>query len=164
MYRYRTFIRLAVLALWACTAQTYAQIWRCEGAHGVAEYTNAPAEPRERNCRQITSAPITTIPAPALPRSAAPRDGRSTTVSPPGYPRIDVASQKARDSDRRRILDDELRSEGARQSELRGEYERAERAEPRSPERLRTLKEALARSGANVDALRRELAAIKDAP
>ncbi|MBU6270609.1 MAG: DUF4124 domain-containing protein [Betaproteobacteria bacterium] len=134
-------------------APASAQIYRCESASGVVEYTNAPASgpAAERQCR-VVDASITVIPAPKPvgpkagpaaaptgpvppapgpfpPAGAAqrPSGGTPTAAAPPaGFPRVDTAAQRTLDGDRRRILEDELRKEEARLAELRAAFNNGE--------------------------------------
>ena len=185
------FVRVVLAAVFAgASAHASAQIYRCEGPDGVVEYSNSPAAAQSgRNCRAIEISPITTIPAPKLPpRAPAPATGAqpgaagsatgtgstaaTAAARPPGsenFPRVDAATQKSRDGDRRRILEDELRKEELRLAELRKEYndgepERVggERNYQKYLDRVQRLKEDLARSESNVAAIRRELGAIRE--
>jgi len=185
-----TTARAFAAALLACAPlAAHAQIYRCEGPDGVVEYSNSPTTAQTgRNCRVVELAPITTIPAPQ-PRSAAPAaarpaapgaatPGRAAAVPPApsarppgaeGFPRVDPATQRSRDSDRRRILEDELRKEETKLAELRKEYndgepERlgGERNYQKYLDRVERLKEDIARSEANLATIRRELSAIRN--
>lgn len=178
---------LAFLVLSGMASHGLAQdaIYRCEGPDGVVEYTNAPGSLQNgRKCRIAELAPITTIPAPRLPSgSAVPRPAPAAVPAAPSAapgaargvpaseasPRVDPAVQKARDSDRRRILEDELRKEQSRLGEVRAEFNNGEperRGDERNYQkyldRVQRLKDEIARSEANIDALRRELAALRD--
>ncbi|MBP8310437.1 MAG: DUF4124 domain-containing protein [Burkholderiaceae bacterium] len=172
-----------MLAL-AGTAQ--AQIFRCEGPNGVVEYTNAPpAGPQAgRTCKTV-DATITVIPAPKAPvraapppAAAAPASGGAATgaagtapkpaASPDGFPKVDPATQRTRDSDRRRILEDELKKEEARLAEIQKEYNGGEperRGDERNYQkyldRVQRLKEDIQRTEGNLATIRRELAALK---
>ncbi len=79
------------------------------------------------------------------------------------------STQRARDNDRRRILEDELRNEEERLANLRGEYKNGEpdrlgdeRNYQKYLDRVQRLKDGVARSESNVATIRRELATIKD--
>ena len=120
-----------------------AQVFRCESPNGVPEYTNTP---RDR-CARLDLAPVTTIPVP-VPRptqSGSAGSGAGSTssgnaplrsgttngsiglsVPGPSALRVDAATQKARDMDRRRILEEELAKEQARLEALRQEISAAE--------------------------------------
>jgi hypothetical protein len=166
------------LALIALSPSSNAQIWRCEGANGVVEYSNSPGSGRDRSCRVIDLPQITTVPAPKPPppsppgsRATAGPSGQSAAAatSPTGFPRVDTAAQRTRDQDRRRILEDELRREESRLAELKtefnaGEPERRgdERNFARYQERVQRLRDDIARSESAVASLRREMAALRD--
>lgn len=172
---------MAALVAVALPVAGQAQIWRCEGAGGVVEYSNNPASGRSANCRTVDLPAITTIPAPRLPAAAqqapaAPRPpaaavGSASTASAPpgGFPRVEANAQRSRDLDRRRILEDELRREEARLAELRGEYNGGEperRGDERNYQkyldRVQRLKDDIARSESAVASLRREMGALRD--
>ncbi len=170
------FLVLLVLAAWPASAQ----VFRCESANGVPEYTNTP---RDR-CARLDLAPVTTIPVPAQrpaqPGSAgagsttsgnAPlRSGTSNGsvgMSVPGAPglsalRVDPATQKARDMDRRRILEEELAKEQARLEALRQEISAAQIGQPKALDRTVRLREELGRTEGNLKALNREISSLKD--
>ncbi len=187
----------SVALLLAATA-AQAQIFRCEGPGGVVEYTNAPPAGGQngRNCKTV-DATITVIPAPkpvvpARPAGASagtaagtgapaatpvPATGTSAPApgspaaraSPEGFPKVDPAAQRARDSDRRRILDDEAKKEESRLAELQKEYNAGEperRGDERNYQkyldRVQRLKEDIARTEGNLATIRRELSAVKN--
>ena len=181
-------MRFAALSLSAALvlapAAAGAQIFKCEGPGGVVEYTNAPpAGPQEgRTCKTV-DATITVIPAPikaparptaapgaapAAGASAAPAAPRSGTA-PESFPKVDPATQRVRDTDRRRILDDELRKEEARLAELRKEFNNGEperRGDERNYQkyldRVQNLKDDIQRTEGNLATIRRELGALKN--
>lgn len=147
-----------------------AQIYKCEGADGVVEYSNAQPMPQPgRSCRVLEMSPITTIPAPkAAPRAAPPGAAVNRTASPDGFPKVGTATQKARDEDRRRILEGELSREEARLSDLRKEYNNGEperqggeRNYQKYLDRVQRLKDDIERSEANVATIKRELAGVR---
>jgi universal stress protein E len=77
-------------------------------------------------------------------------------------------TQRVRDTDRRRVLEDELRSEEDRLARLKAEFNNGEperRGDERNfalyAERVQRLREDVARSESNVSALRRELALLR---
>jgi hypothetical protein len=177
MLRLRSFAACAVV-LTAVPLPAAAQIWRCEGANGVVEYSNNPGTTRDRNCRTVDLPQITTVPAPKPPppapapaRGAAAPSGQgpAAAASPSSFPRVDTSAQRTRDQDRRRILEDEQRKEESRLAELRtefngGEPERRgdERNFARYQERVQRLRDDIARSEGAVASLRREMSALRD--
>ncbi|EXI85784.1 MAG: hypothetical protein AW11_03364 [Candidatus Accumulibacter regalis] len=89
------FISSALLSLLAWPA--YAQdIYKCD-VDGRITYSNVPT----RNCRKLILDPVNLSPAPKAAR----------TPTPTNFPKVDDQTQKARDGDRRRILENELAAE-----------------------------------------------------
>jgi len=157
-------------ALWALVMLTalamgtppvaIAQVFRCESDSGVPEYTNNP----RAKCRRLDLAPLTTIPAPP---SKSPNASQRPGGSGDAALRVDPATQKARDADRRRILQDELTKEQARLDSLHSEIIAAEAAlakdgSAKAPDRLTRLREERARTEGNLKALHREISTLKD--
>lgn len=82
---------------------------------------------------------------------------------------MDNAAQRARDADRRSILEDELRREEAKLNSLRAEFNNGEpdrRGDERNYQkyldRTQRLKDDIARVEGSVASLKRELGAIRD--
>jgi len=170
---------LTVLAI-GFSSITAAQVFRCESESGVPEYTNTP----RAKCRRLDLAPLTTIPAP--PSRSSPNSPSSTPSSSATAPastarnasqrpggsgdaalRVDPTTQKARDTDRRRILQDELAKEQARLDSLQPEIVAAEAAlakggAGKAPDRLTRLREEQTRTEGNLKALNREISLLKD--
>jgi len=147
-----------------------AEVYRCETDSGVPVYQGTP---NGRNCRALDLAPLTTIPAPKLPAAkpaaAGQSGGAAARPTPNGFPKVDASAQRARDSDRRRILEDELKREEARLAELKAVYKDGEpdrlgdeRNYQKYLDRVQRLKEDIGRSEGNVASIRRELAAIRE--
>jgi chromosome segregation ATPase len=81
---------------------------------------------------------------------------------------VDGAAQRARDDDRRAILDEELRAEEKKLADLRQEYKNGEpdrlgneRNYAKYQERTGRLRDDIGRAERNIDALRREIATIR---
>lgn len=145
-----------------------ADVYRCESDNGVPIYQGSA---NGKNCRAIDLQPLTTIPAPKVPaaRPGAAAGSAAARPSPEGFPKVDSAAQRARDGDRRRILEDELKKEEARLAELRSVYKDGqpdrlgnERNYQRYLDRVEQLKSDIGRSESNIASIRRELAATKD--
>jgi hypothetical protein len=159
---------LIVAGLGACAlARADGLLLQCTDANGHIEYTNMS---RKGNCRvldvpgAIAAPPPRPGPAHAAPRAGAP----SPAASPAEFPKVDSAEQKARDLDRRRILQDELKSEEGKLAELKkefngGEPERHgdERNYAKYQERVAHMKDNINRAEQNVEALKREIANIR---
>jgi Domain of unknown function (DUF4124) len=155
---------LAGLAASGAGAPAQAQVYKCVDQNGTTLYT-------DRNGRGCSALDLpSTIPAPAQHRPAGQGASRpaAPASSPADFPKVNGAQQRARDDDRREILNDELRSEEKKLADLRrdfnnGEPERQgnERNFAKYQERVAQMKDNIGRAEKNVDALRREIANIK---
>ncbi|MFO1300309.1 MAG: DUF4124 domain-containing protein [Burkholderiaceae bacterium] len=172
LHRLATTLRAASLAVagLGLAAPASAEVYRCESDSGVPVYQGTP---NGRNCRQIDLAPLTTIPAPKLPAArpaaGAAQAGGAARPSPNGFPKVDASTQRERDSERRRILEDELRKEETRLAELKAVYKDGEpdrlgdeRNYQKYLDRVQRLKDDIGRSEGNIASIRRELGAIRD--
>ena len=139
-----------------------AQIYRCQSPDGTPLYQNSPG----KNCKPMDLPSLTTIPSPRTPAPAA----RATTANaaPTDVPRVDASAQRSRDSDRKRILEDELGREQARLEQVREEYNGGEperlgneRNYQKYLDRVARLKDDITRSETGVASLRRELEGVK---
>lgn len=162
---------LAVLALpllMGGAARAQGVIYKCTPPNGSTEYTDVY---RGAYCKSM-DLPGLTITAPPKRQGAPARNVAPTTVgtpaTPAAFPRVDGAEQRARDADRRAILEDELKSEMQKLAELRkefngGEPERRgdERNYAKYQERVAAMRDGISRSEKNVDALKREIANIR---
>lgn len=163
---------LAALCL-SVSARADGQIYLCVSPNGQKELTDIN---RKGNCKSLDLPGAITSP-PKKPASAntgsGPSSGgaaqpRAASASPADFPRVDNAAQKARDSDRRQILQDELKNEQQKLAELKKEFndgqpERQgnERNDAKYLERLEQMKDNLGRIERNVEALKREIANIR---
>jgi Xaa-Pro aminopeptidase len=160
------FAALVLLGATTVAAQDTARtVYRCPGPPVL--YTDAltPQEARERNCRTIEGAPVTIVQQRAPAAASAPP---APAAARPAETRVDPAAQRARDSDARRILTQELRREEQALAELRKEYNNGEperlgdeRNYQKYLDRVQRLKDDIGRSEANIASLRRELAALR---
>lgn len=154
----------------AQSAPNGSEIYVCSGPKGVPEYRNGNGG---KGCKRLDLPDVLTVP---VTRQAA-RGGGGGGVNPApmegataaNFPRIDAATQRRRDGERRAVLEEELRSEQAKLAALRAQFndgqpERQgdERNYQRYLDRTAALREDIARSEANAAALRRELANLKD--
>jgi hypothetical protein len=170
-----TLATLALLAAWGVTGVASAQagtVYRCPGNPVLYTDQLSPQEARDRNCTTIEGAPITIVQtrprAPAAAAGAAGAGG-SGTASPasatrPPDQRVDPAAQRARDTDARRILSEELRREESRLAEMRREFNNGEperrgdeRNHARYLERVAEMRAGIQRKEADIAAIRREL-------
>lgn len=117
MLLHRHLIALALVLSGApqIAAATNHILYECTDAEGARQFTNIPPKPKSTNCRVISvgAATATPVPAPA-PGAGAPKAAGTKPApqaSPANFPRVDRETQQSRDSQRRRILEQELGSE-----------------------------------------------------
>jgi len=144
-------------------AQASSEIFVCRDADGRKVYQNTGGG---KGCTRLDVQPALTVAAPRQPATRL-ATAETKAISPATFPRVDTQTQRARDGDRRRILEDELGSEEAKLQSLRVEYnggqpERlpGERVDARYQERLTRLQADLKRTENNIASLKRELALL----
>ncbi|MCY1212111.1 hypothetical protein D9M68_66810 [compost metagenome] len=156
------------LGTWA--GQSSAQssdVYVCTGPNGVPEYRNGNAG---KGCKKLNLPEVVTVPG---GRIAAPAKGAGSTAGAAAggtsFPRVDSATQKSRDGERRAVLAQELQAEEAKLQGLRAEYNNGqperqgnERNYQKYLDRTAALRDDIARSEANAASLRRELGNLKD--
>ncbi len=133
-------------------------LYKCIDDSGVVLYTNQKGG--GKNCKVLSrDLPVSTYAAPKQEqRGAAPGD----------FPRVNEDTQKGRDADRRKILEQELATEQqnleqARKDLAEGEGIRLgnERNYQKYLDRVQGLKDSVALHERNVEALKREMANLK---
>lgn len=157
-------ISLSLAAL-LCFSPAWADIYKCVDEAGHITYTNAKAS--GRGCSLLArDQAVSSVPGPGPSRpAAAPQNSASSSAA--GFPKVDTGTQKARDSDRRRILDEELASEqraldAARRELASQESVRSdERNYQKALERLQPYKDKLQIHERNIEALRKEIANLR---
>ena len=165
-----TYYRMALAAaLLGAASQAGAQLYVCSDAQGHKTYTDR----REHAACKLLDLPgaMTEPPrrsAPVAAPASRPAQAVSTPAAAAAFPRVDGAEQRARDLDRRQILQDELRSEeqklaAQRQEFNEGQPERQgnERNYATYQARVAQLKDNIGRTQQNVEALKREIANIR---
>jgi hypothetical protein len=159
--RHALFLLVYLVLAGTCAAAPADSIFVCVDEDGHKTYQNSSDG---NACRRVDGI-VATIPATELPRGAAARSTARPSISPASFPRVDASTQRQRDGDRRRILEEELRSEEERLAHLRSEFNHGQ-PQPASDESLGTgryrehvqrLFEDIERSEGNIASLRREL-------
>lgn len=150
------------MLLAAPAARAQSDVFVCVDEQGRKTYQNTGVN---RGCKRLDSQPLVSVPAPRLPPAGGARASQEQRAAPANFPRVDNDTQRARDNDRRRILDDELRAEEDKLTRLRAEFNAGqperkgdERNFARYQERVARLQEEIQRSESNVASLQRELA------
>jgi hypothetical protein len=150
-------------------AQADSAVYKCVDKSGRVEFTDI----NKPGCKALDlpgympapRAPVPSAAAPAASPAVSMRQGAKPAASPSAFPRVDSATQRARDDDRRAILDDELRAEAQKLADLKrdfnnGEPERqgGEKNYAKYQARVAQMRDDISRSEKNVEALKRELA------
>ncbi len=147
---------LVLLALSASAAHADT-LYKCTDSAGHTTYTNQKAE--AKNCVILSQdKPVSTFaPPPARPRASTP--------TPESFPKVSSETQKGRDSDRRRILEEELAAERRALDEAKRTLaeqeavrEGGERNYQKYLDRIKPLQDGVQLHERNVDALQKELA------
>ncbi|MFZ6648204.1 DUF4124 domain-containing protein [Undibacterium sp. TJN25] len=156
----RLFSGLILFGIFAAHAYAESDVYLCVDEHGNKEYKNTGLT---KGCKKVELQGLTVAPAPVLPASA-----KKTAKAPSDFPKVDDSTQKARDSDRKQILLDELKSEeqklALQQKEFNnGEPERRgdEKNFVKYQDRVSAMKEDIARTQKNIEALKREVGNLK---
>ena len=151
--------RLALL-LALTIPRAAAEIWECVDESGNKRFTNIKSE--AKGCKPLDVPPPNTVPA------AAGKPQSKTAARPADFPRVDGDTQKLRDNDRRKILDQELANEQKLLDQARKELSEqesqrlgSERNYQRVLDRLEPYKKKVKLHEDNIANLRRELAGTK---
>lgn len=159
MQGYKPMIRVGVVLLAAAAMPVAANtIYKCTDASGGTLISNTRMD---KSCKAVVTGPESTIPAPK-PRAAA------ANPSPAGFPRVAEDTQKARDSDRRLILEQELAGEQRNLEQAKKDLAEQEavrngddRNYQRVLDRLQPYKDRVAQHERNIQAINKELGNLK---
>lgn len=140
---------IALLPL-SVSAQT---IYKCIDASGGTVISNSRVE---KNCKAISTGSENAMPA--QPRARSP--GTAANPSPAGFPRVQEDAQKARDGDRRHILEQELSGEQRNLEQARKDLS-DQQASGASAERLTTYRDRVGQHERNIQAIQKELGNLR---
>lgn len=132
----------------------YAEMWKCVDQDGNTRYTNVKAD--AKGCKGLDLDPINTVPATRVQQK------------PVNFPSVKSDTQRQRDTDRRKILEQEMTQE-QRQLELakRQLTEQkdirlgSEKNYARVEERLKPYEDKVRLHESNVESLKKEIASIR---
>ncbi len=152
------------LAALLLSTPTWSVVFKCTDTEGRVTYTNDKS--LGRDCKAIsTDQPVSSIPAP--PRRAAPA-ATPQAPSPSSFPNVPADTQRARDADRRQILETELAAEERALAEAQAALAEQEairtgneRNFQRVLDRLQPFKDKVELHQRNVEALRREMRTLR---
>ena len=132
--------------------------------------TISAKEAERLGCKRLEGAPVTIIQT-TKPRAAG--GGGTPVPATSGNPqaRIDPAAQRARDTDARRILESELKTEEGRLAEMKREYnggqperQGSEKNYQKYVDRIAEMSAAIARKESDISAIKRELGKLPAPP
>ena len=152
----RTFLAL-LLAGSVLTAEA-GTIYKCVGADGGTLISNTKVD---KSCKAVVSGPDSTVP-PTKAKSAA------ANPTPGSFPKVAEDTQKARDGDRKRILEQELAAEQKNLEQAKKELAEQEAVRTgeeknfqKTIDRLQPYKDRVAQHERNIAAIGKELANLK---
>lgn len=162
-------MRVLLLLVIGVYGNANAEIYKCLEA-GRVTYSNA----QSAGCTRLNVGPVNAAPSPKASGGSG-GSGSSKSASPEGFPRVNSETQRSRDDDRRRILDQELMSEqtalaAARKalSEQEGQVLPEERNVggrglngAKLEQRLQPFRDKVALHERNIEALRKEIANLR---
>jgi hypothetical protein len=133
-------------------------LYKCSDSDGHTTYTNQKTG--AKNCTILSQdKPVSTF---------APPKSRASTPTPENFPKVSAESQKSRDSDRKKILNDELAAEQRNLEEAKralaeqeGIREGGERNYQRVLDRLKPYQDSVQLHERNVEALQKELGNLR---
>lgn len=157
----RKLISVSALVLAFAAVPAHADVYKCIDADGHITYTNARSA--AKSCKVLSQDKLSTVPG-----------GRVSTPSPANFPKVDGDTQKARDNDRRKILDQELANEQKNLEQARKDlFEQEGIVHPHEriaggginaakvQERLQGYKDKLTLHERNIEALKREIGNLR---
>ena len=158
----------AVLLAGLCvvqSAQAQSRVFRCDGPDGTPLFQNTAG----KGCRELDLPPLNSVPAHASRQRRRVGHGRPTAARAGSFPRVEAATQRERDSDRRRLLSEELKREQERLGELRKEFNNGEperlgdeRNYQKYLDRVERLRHEMSRAESSIGSLEREMASQRD--
>lgn len=159
-----------LLAALLCSPMASADIYKCVDEAGHVTYTNS--KPSGKGCNtlsrdQAVSSVPSSMPTPRpAAQPSAPQGGASSAGG--GFPRVDPGTQKARDTDRRRILETELSTEQRSLEAARKELDEQEsvrngneRNYQKFLDRVQPYKDKVQLHERNIEALQREISNLR---
>jgi hypothetical protein len=139
-------------------------IYRCVDADDHPTFTNVP-KPNDKNCTRTKLEPETILPA---PRTSSRTPGAASNPTPAGFPKVSNEDQKAKDNDRRAILNQELANEQKALEQARKDLTEQkavrlgnEQNYQKTLDRLQPYEDQVAQHERNIEALNKEIANLR---
>lgn len=146
-----------LLAALLCSPLVRADIFKCLDEAGHVTYTNSKTS--AKGCSVLARDQAVSL-VPGGGGRPAPQPAAGGAGSSAGFPRVDASTQKARDTDRRRILEEELGSEQKALDAANRQMAEQDSAR-RGGERLQPLKDRVQLHERNIEALKREISNLR---
>ena len=127
-------------------------LYKCTDDSGVVLFTDQKSP--KKTCVVLSHTPS---PTPAT-NAGAPKQRAAATPTPTDFPRVSGNEQKARDNDRRAILDKELATESASAEKARKALQEAASL---PADRQQALRDTLALHERNVESLKKEIGNLR---
>lgn len=156
---------LPAIALLLGAGMVHADVFKCVDEDGSVTYTNAKSG---KNCKALSSdLPVSSVPSNAPAKRATPTPGN--------FPKVNGDTQRARDNDRRKILENELAAEQKSLEQAKKELGDAE-SSPETfrlkgggtgrnvaayEEKVKPLQDKAALHERNIEALRKEIGNLR---
>jgi len=152
-----TRITLAALFITLALPASAQTIYRCTDAGGGMLISNSRVN---KTCKPVVITQDATIPAPRKPAGAA------ATPTPAGFPKVQEDTQKARDNDRKHILEQELSTEQRSLEQAQRELTEQQGLRPaESPtttaDRIQPYRDRVAQHERNIVAIKKELSGLR---
>ena len=135
-------------------------IYKCTDEHGGTLISNTKVN---KNCKAVSSSPESSMPAPKARPS-----GAAANPTPAGFPRVQEDAQKARDTDRQRILEQEMAGEQRNLEQAKKELAEQEAVRSgdeknyqRVLDRLQPYKDRVSQHERNIQAIQKELGKLR---
>ena len=135
-------------------------IYKCTDEHGGTLISNTKVN---KNCKAVSSSPESSMPAPKARSS-----GAAANPSPAGFPRVQEDTQRARDTDRQRILEQEMAGEQRNLEQAKKELAEQEAIRngdeknyQRVLDRLQPYKDRVSQHERNIQAIQKELGKLR---
>jgi Domain of unknown function (DUF4124) len=157
----RFILLMSAVPLFVASAPAHAQqdVFKCVDERGNVTFQNTGST---KGCTKLVVDPV------VIPKAANTGSTAKNAPTPSTFPKIDNATQKARDNDRRRILEDELRDKETKLAGLKREYNNGEperqgneRNYQRYLDRTERLKEDIARAESDIVSIRSEISKVQ---
>lgn len=149
------YLPIAIMGF-ASVAHAQSTIYKCTDADGGTLISNTRVD---KSCKAVVTSPDNAMPAPRA-RAAA-------TPTPASFPKVAEDQQKARDNDRKRILEQELAGEQKSLEQAKRELAEQESAKPSGEgkqgglDRMQPYRDRVAQHERNIAAINRELGTVR---